>query len=53
MRTTPVEVVNIGFHKTNAIEKAIYFLNKHQKTFEFILLKQNRIFVLTQKRYMT
>jgi len=40
MRTIPVEVVNIGFHNTNAIEKAIYFLNKHQETFELILLKE-------------
>ena len=40
MRTIPVEVVNIGFHSTKAIENAIYFLNKHQKSFEFILLKQ-------------
>jgi hypothetical protein len=42
MKTIPVEVVNIGFHNTNAVEKAIYFLNKHQKTFEFILLKEKR-----------
>ena len=42
MRTIPVEVVNIGFHNTKAIENAIYFLNKHQKSFEFILLKEKR-----------
>lgn len=40
MSAIPVEIANISFRNTNALERAIYFTNKHQKTFTFKLLKE-------------
>ncbi|MCB9108470.1 MAG: toll/interleukin-1 receptor domain-containing protein [Anaerolineales bacterium] len=38
----PIEVINIGFPKTDAIENAIYILNQYQDTFSFVLLRNEK-----------
>jgi hypothetical protein len=56
MSTYPIEVVNIGFDNIDAVQGAIYFLNKNQKTFKFVLVREKRFEIYQPKetdRFLT